>query len=66
MLWDRSIVTADAHAAAAATADENVGRVANPSYNAFSEQMDMPGVPGNTAHEKGCILPDVIVHKRDR
>ena len=32
----------------------------------FSEQMDMPGVPGNTAHEKGCILPVVIAHKRDR
>ena len=33
---------------------------------ALAEQMDMPGVPGNTAHEKGCILPVVIVHKRDR
>ena len=32
----------------------------------FTGQMDMPGVPGNTAHEKGCILPVVIVHKRDR
>ena len=32
----------------------------------FTGQMDMPGEPGNTAHEKGCILPVVIVHKRDR
>jgi hypothetical protein len=54
MLWDRPIVTADVHAAAAATADENIGRVANPPYKRIFRAV-FHAAGGATADEKRVV-----------